>query len=149
MMRKVAVNHPRAGIFRFELDHPACATPTRTVFMDTSSIPAQRPPFRSSHHKLMAVQMNRVMIHSKIYDAQPHPATQLAISGVVSGAVTPLNVSQLYSMAAVFGTEIPRQHRPLLQNQPVVVFCVRFVRVLRCAIKNPSCPIISCIALCA
>ena len=50
------------------------------------------------------MQVNRVVVHAQVDDADAHALARFTSIGVVAGPALPLKVSQLYSIAMVFGT---------------------------------------------
>src|SRR5438552_18085946 len=131
VVRQVAVDHPRAGIFRLEL-HDARLRHSHQHGVHRNPRRFRRAPaFCAGDHELVPVQVDGVMIHSKIDDAQPHPASQPREQRRRHRRGNSVERQPVELHRCRVRNGIARQHRPFLQDQSVVMIRAWLVIFLR------------------
>ena len=70
------MNHPVAGIVRVEFDRSRLRNSNEHCVIRSPSCFGLTAAFRSGDYKLMAVQMNGVMIHSEVDEAKPYAISE-------------------------------------------------------------------------
>ena len=104
----------------------ACATPTSTVFPGNHADLGDAPALGARDVELVAVQVHRVVVHAQVDHADAHALALLDDHAAWSRAPTlPLIVSQLNSIASVFGTVLLGSMRPLLEDEAEVFMARR------------------------
>ena len=76
VVRQMAVDHPRAGIFRFEFHYLRLRHSDEHCVRWIPGRFRRAAAFRARDYELMSMQVNRMMIHAEIDKTQSYAATE-------------------------------------------------------------------------
>jgi hypothetical protein len=122
------VDHPCAGILGIEFDDARLRDADEHGVHWIPCGFGGAAAFRAGDHELVAVQMNRMVIHSEVDDAQPHPAAQPRQHRSYRGGGNPVERQPVELHGRSVRHCVARQNGPLLQDQAIIMVGVWAIR---------------------
>jgi len=131
VMRKMAVNHPVAGIFGFELDDFGLCDADEDSIGGVPGGFGGAAAFRTGDHELVAVKMNGVVIHAKVDEPEAHAAAEARDERCGGGSGEAVEGEPVEFHGGGVGNGVGRKKGPFLEDDGVIVIGVRRVGRLR------------------
>jgi len=128
---KMAVDHPVAGIFRFELDDFGLGDPDENGVGGIPGGFGSAAAFRAGDDELVAVEMDGVMIHAEVDEAETDAAAEARDERRSGRGGEAVEGEPVEFHGGGVGVGVGRENRPFLEDDGVVVIGVRGVGILR------------------